>query len=115
MTTPELEVQPQTGAGPIAAALLSAGLGCFFVGFTNVLAAASKPLTKAFSLYTPSGALSGEAALAVLIWLAAWVLLAKRWRSSSQPFTKVIYAAYALLFLGLLMTFPPVVHILAAL
>jgi fluoride ion exporter CrcB/FEX len=101
--------------GPVAAALFSAGLGCFLIGLLNVLAAASKPLSKAFSIYAPSGALSGETTLAVVVWLAAWYLLAKRWRTSTQPFTNTLRAADLLLFAGLLMTFPPIVHTLAAL
>jgi Mn2+/Fe2+ NRAMP family transporter len=118
MTPPETQTATTTGSaatGPIAAALLAAGLGCFSVGLTTVLAAASQPLNKAFSLYTPSGALSGEAALSVAIWLAAWLLLGRRWRHSAEPFNRVLAAAYVLLFLGLAMTFPPIVHILAGL
>lgn len=98
--------------GPTAAALVSAGLGCFLIGLLDLLADLIKPLNKAFSLYTPAGALSGETTLAVLIWLATWYILHRRWRSSTTRFQNALIAAYILLFAGILMTFPPFVHML---
>lgn len=110
-----IESDAVTPNGPVLAALTSAGVGCFFVGLTTVLAAASKPLNAAFSMYKPSGALSGESTLAVIVWLLVWVVLGRRWHMRSLVPGRVLAVASVLLFLGLLMTFPPVVRVLAAL
>ena len=100
--------------GPVAAAILSASVGCFLIALLNVIAAASKPMTKFFSFYVPSGALSGESTLAVVVWLVLWALLAKRWSARQLELGKVLLVSYALLFVGLLLTFPPVARTLAS-
>lgn len=120
MTTPQnISAAPSADVvmpnGPVLAALMSAGVGCFFVGFTTVLAAASKPLSAFFSMYKPSGALSGESTIAVVIWLIVWAVLARRWSGRTLALGKVLGVSCALLFLGLLMTFPPLVRVLSAL
>ncbi len=82
------------------------------MGLLTLLADLSKQANKALQFYSPSGALSGEATFAILAWLLSWILLAKLWRYESPRQGIVLASAYGLLFSGLLMTFPPFLHLL---
>jgi len=93
--------------GPAAAAILSAAAGCAFVGILSVVAGASKPIAKVLTFYLPTGSLSGVSSVAILLWLATWVILAKRWRIRTVAIGKVNAMAFLLLALGILLTFPP--------
>jgi len=46
--------------------------------------------------------------LAVLLWLVTWGLLNWRWRKKIVPLTQVNLAAFVLLGLSVLLTFPPI-------
>jgi hypothetical protein len=94
--------------GPIAAAILSCGLGCFLLGVLSVAADGSKTLAGALNFYNPTGPLSGVTTVALALWLIAWAILAARWKRKQVAFGKVSAAAYTLLALGLLLTFPPI-------
>ncbi len=93
--------------GPIAAAVLSCGFGCFALGALAVAADGSRPLAAGLNFYRPSGPLSGVTAAAIGLWLMAWAVLEVRWRNKEVAFGKVSAAAFTLLALGLLLTFPP--------
>jgi hypothetical protein len=93
--------------GPVAAALLSCGLGCFALGALAVAADASKPLANLLTFSTPTGPLSGIAAVSIALWLACWAILARIWRNKSLAMGKVRAASFLLLALSLLLTFPP--------
>jgi hypothetical protein len=86
---------------------LSAAAGCAFVGILSVVAGASKPIAKVLTFYLPTGSLSGVSSVAILLWLATWVILAKRWRIRTVAIGKVNAMAFLLLALGILLTFPP--------
>jgi hypothetical protein len=103
---------PASAQGSVCAALVSAGLGCFLLGLTELLAAASPRLTTLFSFYKPSGALSGETTVAVVAWLAAWILLHRRWTARPPKVSAALVAAFVLLGLGLALTFPPLLDTL---
>jgi hypothetical protein len=45
--------------------------------------------------------------MAILLWLATWFILARRWRAKTVAIAKVNATAFLLLALGLLLTFPP--------
>jgi hypothetical protein len=105
MTTTAAE--SPTPNGPVAAAVLSCGLGCFFLGVLAVAADGSKALAAALNFYNPTGPLSGVTTVAIALWLALWVALAARWKNRSVAFARVSGFAFALLALGLLLTFPP--------
>ena len=98
---------PTPPNGPVAAAFLSCGFGCFLLGVLAVAADGSNPLAAALSFYNPAGPLSGVTTVAIILWLASWVLLALRWKSRHVAFAKVSASAVVLLALGLLLTFPP--------
>jgi len=98
---------PAVPNGPVAAALVACAIGCLALGVLAVAGDGSKRLAAALNFYNPTGPLSGVTTLAILVWLAAWVLLAARWRNQSLAFGKVSAIAFTLLALGLLLTFPP--------
>ncbi|MGO8814020.1 MAG: hypothetical protein ACLQVG_05045 [Terriglobia bacterium] len=98
--------------GPAAAAILSAGIGCAGLGILAVIADASKPIARGLTFYLPTGPLSGVSSVAILLWLAAWFILARRWRAKSVAIAKVNATAFLLLVLGILLTFPPFADLL---
>jgi len=93
--------------GPGAAAILSAGLGCFLVGFFSLFAAVYPPASKFFTFYPSVGDISGITASAVVIWLVAWHILFKVWHNKTVQMGWVNLLAFIMLILGLLLTFPP--------
>ncbi len=98
--------------GPGAAAILSAGIGCFLLSVFAVVADASKPLTKFFTFYVPTGPLSGVTTTAIFLWLVTWFVLARMWRHRSVALAKINVTAFAFLALGILLTFPPFADLL---
>lgn len=93
--------------GPAAAAILSAGAGCTFIGIIALIADATRPIAKLLTFYSPTGALSGVSSVAILLWLGMCLFLAKRWRVKNVALDKVNAAAFVLLALRILLTFPP--------
>jgi hypothetical protein len=106
ITISEAETRPRTGSG--AAAILAAGVGAFLVGVLAVAADHSAFLKQFFTFYKPTGPLSGVTTAAIAIWLVAWAILEARWRKRDVPIARVNTVAFALLGLGLLLTFPPI-------
>ena len=98
--------------GPAAAAILSAGIGCFALSVFAVVAVASKPAARFFTFYLPTGPLSGVTAAAILLWLVAWFVLARLWHNKNVAIAKVNAVAFVLLLLGVLLTFPPFADLL---
>lgn len=98
--------------GPGAAAILAAGIGCAALGILAFAGDASTAIGKALNFYNPVGALSGVTTLAIIVWLVSWVGLARSWGNRSVALNKVTAAAFALLVVGLLLTFPPFMDLL---
>ena len=104
----EIKLIPQNPLnGPIAAAVLSCGLGCFALGVLAVAGDGSKNIAAALNFYNPTGPLSGVTTVAIALWLVCWAVLAARWRNKNLAFGKVSAFAILFLVLGLLLTFPP--------
>jgi hypothetical protein len=61
-----------------------------------------------FTFYKPTSGLSGVSTSAVVVWLVAWLILGRRWSTRTIALAKIILAAFALLAVGVLLTFPPV-------
>lgn len=101
-----------TAQGSVAAALVSAGVGCFLLGLTDVLADAIPAMNKLFNIYNPTGALSGETTLAVLLWLGTWFVLERKWSARPPKLGAALGLALVLLALGLVLTFPPIVDLI---
>ncbi|SEB96895.1 hypothetical protein [Terriglobus roseus] len=95
----------EPGLGGVAAAMVAAGAGSFAMGVFYILGAL-KPAY--FNLYKPSGALSGVSTAAIVVWLAVWAVLGKRWQTRPIRMGAAGALALSLLALGLLLTYPPV-------
>ncbi len=103
MTEPEATIPN----GPAAAAILSAGIGSCTLAVLAVASDGSKTLTHWLSFYPPSGSLSGVTSVAVVVWLAAWLVLARLWRHRTVNFSRISVLSFVLLAIALLLTFPP--------
>jgi hypothetical protein len=95
-----------------AAAILAAGIGSAAVGVLAILRDAFAAMANALNFYNPSGPLSGVTTVAVVIWLAAWFVLHRRWRNANVALRRVNMLAFVLLAVGLLLTFPPFMDLL---
>ena len=94
--------------GPVAAALLACGIACCALGVLAVAGDGSKRIASILNLYNPTGPLAGVTTVAIAIWLVAWAALSAHWRGKQVAFAKASTAAFVLLALGLLLTFPPI-------
>lgn len=93
--------------GPGAAAILAAGIGCATLGVLALLGDAFSGIKNFLIFYNPTGALSGVSTLTIVVWLAAWVVLAQKWANKDVAINRISYVAFALLVVGLFLTFPP--------
>jgi hypothetical protein len=107
---PPMSNDRQNGAG--AAAILAAGIGCAALGVFTLLSDAFEGMKNLLTFYTPTGALSGVTTSAIVIWLAAWFMLAKKWKAREVALTKVNVMAFVLLMVGFALTFPPLLDLL---
>lgn len=98
--------------GPGGAAILAAGIGCGALGILAFAGDASDAIGKALNIYNPTGALSGVTTVAIVVWLGTWLALSRRWQEKSVAMARVNTAAFALLILGFLLTFPPFMDLL---
>jgi fluoride ion exporter CrcB/FEX len=94
-----------------AAAILAASIGCFSLGILTVAGDASKSFARHVILYRPTGPLSGVTTIAIVVWLLAWALLSRRWSSRDVALRPIFTAAFLLLAVSLLLTFPPVIDL----
>ena len=92
--------------GPVAAAILAAGIGAFALGLLTTLAEASEGIKDFLTLYDPVGPLSGKTVGAVIVWLVAWGVLHMVYRDKAIESRKVLTASLVLIGLGVLGTFP---------
>ena len=98
--------------GPGGAAILAAGIGCAAMGILAFAGDASDAIGKALNVYNPVGTLSGVTTLAIIVWLVSWFVLSRRWATQTVPLAKINAAAFALLAVGFLLTFPPFMDLL---
>jgi hypothetical protein len=113
--TPEAR-SASSGSSPLtngsgAAAVLSAGIGCFALAVLAIAGDRSAAIKSALVFYKPTGPLSGVTTVAILTWLCAWVFLDLRWRRKTVPLAQMSMIAFVLLVLSFLLTFPPVADI----
>lgn len=106
---PTLEGQPN---GPGAAAILAAGIGCATVGILALAGDASPAIGKLLNFFNPVGTLSGVSTVSIIVWLVAWFALARVWGTKTVSLGKINAIAFALLIVGLLLTFPPFMDLL---
>lgn len=55
---------------------------------------------------------AGVSTVAIIVWLVSWFVLARAWATKTVALAKVNVAAFILLVVGLLLTFPPVIDLL---
>ena len=98
--------------GSGAAAILAAGIGCAAVGLLSLAGDASDAIGRLLNFYKPTGTLSGVTTVAIIVWLVAWFAFNGLWREQTVPMVKISVAAFALLAVGFLLTFPPFMDLL---
>ncbi len=98
--------------GPAAAAILAAGIGCAAIGILSFAGDASYTIGHLLNVYNPTGTLSGVTTVAIVIWLVAWFALNRMWRTRTVAMGAINAAAFALLAVGFLLTFPPFMDLL---
>ena len=101
----ELEAECPNGAA--AAAILSAGVGCFSVAACGWLGDAFPIAGHLFNFCHRTGPLSGVTTTAIMIWLILWLILRRVWGWKALSMRKINIAAFLFLGVGLLLTFPP--------
>jgi hypothetical protein len=94
-------------SGPGAAAILAAGIGSATLGILALAGDASPTIKGILNFYSPAGALSGVTTVTMVVWLVAWLALFQRWRKKEVALKRVNLAAFAMLAIGFLLTFPP--------
>ena len=94
--------------GAAAAAILSAGIGCFAVSLCGWLGDAVPALGHFFIFYQPTGPLSGVTTTAIVVWLLSWFILSRAWHGKNLAIGKINVVAFLLLGAGLLLSFPPI-------
>jgi hypothetical protein len=104
------DIEPNGG---IVAATVAAGAGCAALGLLTIASAASREFADLLTLYAPSGALTGKATVAAIVYLVVWVNLHFRLRDRELSLSKGFLLTMALLLVGLAGTFPPVYQLFA--
>ena len=99
---------PDFANGGGAAAVLAAGFGSFLVAFFALLADKISAVKSLMIFYKPTGPLSGVTTSAIVLWLAVWAILHRRWSRRMVAIGHVTNAALILLIFALLLTFPAV-------
>lgn len=101
-----LDGHPDRPEGPIAAAIIAAGLGATALGILTTLAEASTSVKSFLQFSDRVGPLSGKTTLAVAAWLVTWAVLHLLYRSKSYESRRALTVALVLIALGVLGTFP---------
>ncbi|MFZ0594760.1 MAG: hypothetical protein WAM39_30155 [Bryobacteraceae bacterium] len=99
---------PALTNGSGAAAIFSAGVGCFVLAVLAILGDKSALIQRSLVFYKPTGPLSGVTTVAILVWLVTWAILECSWRKKTVAAGRLNAIALILLVLGLILTFPPV-------
>lgn len=94
--------------GPAAAALISSGVGTLFIGLFTTGAVLSEGLKEFLNWWNPAGPLTGKTGLAIILWLASWIVMHTRWKDKESDLGRAFIITLILIGLGLLFTFPPV-------
>ncbi len=96
--------------GPVAAAMVAAGIGIFMLGLLTTLAvpwADLKDFLADFQAGRGVGPLADKTVLAVVVWAVSWGIVHFRWRDKNVDLKKMFSIGVFLGILGALGTFPP--------
>jgi len=97
---------PDRPEGPIAAAILAGGIGCFVLGLLTTLAEANASIKDWLNWNDDVGPLSGKTGLTVIVWLIVWAILHAIYRGRRFETRRALVIALILIALGVLGTFP---------
>lgn len=92
--------------GPLAAALVAAGIGSFALGLFTTLAEASAGFRERLILDAGVGPLSGKTVWATIVFVVAWAALHFLWRGRDRMLRTATIAFVVLTLFGLLGAFP---------
>jgi hypothetical protein len=106
------DAAPVIPNGPGAAAILAAGIGALALGILAFAADAVPAIGQAMNFWPPSGALSGVTTIAIVVWLATWFVLARRWATRDLDMVFINGGAFAMVLVTLVLTFPPLSDLL---
>jgi hypothetical protein len=95
-----------------AAAVLAAATGCFALALLALAGDASPSIAAALNFWKPTGPLSGVTDVAILLWLAAWFLLSRRWGGHDVNLVRINLVSFATFAAALLIVFPPIMDFL---
>jgi hypothetical protein len=112
-TTDRLE-DVERATGPVAAAVLAAGIGAFVLGLLTTLNEASTAVHDFLEFDEDVGPLSGKTIIAVIAYAASWAVLHGLWRRQNPALRPILIATVALIALGILGTFPTFFQAFAA-
>jgi hypothetical protein len=107
--SPDMDTLPN---GSAAAAILAAGIGCGTLGILAFAADASPAIGSSLNIYNPTGTLSGVTTGAIAVWVVAWLVLNRLWHARTLAMFGINIAAFGLLAVGFLLTFPPFMDLL---
>jgi hypothetical protein len=105
--------------GPVAAVFLAAGIGSLVLGLMVIVAEMAINLggetttrtildfSRNYGLGSGVGPLSGKVTIAVIAFVASWVIAHLALRGKEVNFGRYLAAAVIMVALGLLFTFPP--------
>jgi hypothetical protein len=92
--------------GPASAAFVAAGVGCLALGVFTTLAEISVGAKNLLNWWNPAGPLTGKTGMAIVAWLAAWVVLHVMWKGQTDGFGGRLKMSLILIAMGLIGTFP---------
>lgn len=95
-----------------AAAVLAAGIGCFALALLALAGDASKNISAVLNFWKPTGPLSGVTDVAILIWLAAWLVFSRLWGKRDVNLARINVISVAMFAAAILITFPPIMDFL---
>jgi hypothetical protein len=97
---------PDKPEGPIVAAILAGGVGCFAMGLFTTLGEASTSIKDWLNWNNEVGPLSGKTIMTVIVWLLSWAILYGAYRNRRVETRPALTIALVLIGLGVLGTFP---------
>jgi hypothetical protein len=98
----------------VGAAFLASGVGSITLGILVVLADASAAINTGLGFVKPVGALSGKTSIAVIAFLASWVIAHFALRGRGVKLDTTFRAGLVMVIIGVLLTFPPVFEMIVS-
>ena len=100
--------------GAAWAALLASGIGGVVFGLITDASECSARVSRFLQWYRPTGALSGVAICAIVVWAVVWAVLHARWSGKQLRHQRTLTVTILILaLLALLTTFPPFYELFA--